>query len=102
MIGAMGIESFTDRLENFPREKLAVVVGDRADVQALAIQEGVRLLILTGGLPVKPEIIAAAQTRQVSVLTSPQCPPASVPCALMLPCPSTNMRAIPTTPSMSA
>lgn len=71
MIGAMGIESFTDRLENFPREKLAVVVGDRADVQALAIQEGVRLLILTGGLPVKPEIIAAAQTRQVSVLTSP-------------------------------
>ncbi|HXG46428.1 MAG TPA: CBS domain-containing protein, partial [Methylomirabilota bacterium] len=29
MIGAMNLESFTRRLENYPREKLLVIVGDR-------------------------------------------------------------------------
>src|SRR5260221_6635372 len=49
MIGAMKLESFQERLKKFPPEKLVVVVGDRWDIQQLAIQENVRVLIVTGG-----------------------------------------------------
>jgi manganese-dependent inorganic pyrophosphatase len=67
----MAIESFTKRLELYQREKLAVVVGDRTNVQRHAIQEGVRVVIVTGGLPVEPEIIRAAEHNQVGIISSP-------------------------------
>jgi manganese-dependent inorganic pyrophosphatase len=71
MIGAMGLESFAQRLELYPREKLAVVVGDRWDVQNLAIREGVRVMIVTGGLQMEGKTVEAAQRQGVSVITSP-------------------------------
>ena len=71
MIGAMGLESFAARLEKFPAEKLCVVVGDRWDIQNVAIREGVRVLIVTGGIGVEPKTIEAAQKNKVSVITSP-------------------------------
>jgi manganese-dependent inorganic pyrophosphatase len=71
MIGAMGLESFAARLEKFPPEQLCVVVGDRADIQNVAIREGVRVLVVTGGFSVEPKIIETAQEKNVSVITSP-------------------------------
>ena len=71
MIGAMGLESFTQRLEKFPAQKLCVVVGDRWDIQNVAIREGVRVLIVTGGIAVEAKTIEAAQKNKVSVITSP-------------------------------
>ena len=71
MIGAMELESFTRRLENFAPEKLCVIVGDRWDIQNVAIREGVRVLIVTGGLSVEPKTIEAAHKNKVSVITSP-------------------------------
>ena len=71
MIGAMGLESFAERLERYPREKLAVVVGDRWDIQNLAIREGVRVLIVTGGLEVEPKTLDAAKKKNVSLISSP-------------------------------
>jgi manganese-dependent inorganic pyrophosphatase len=71
MIGAMGLESFAERLEHYPREQLAVVVGDRWDIQNLAIREGVRVLIVTGGLAVEPKTLEAAKKRGVSLISSP-------------------------------
>lgn len=70
MIGAMSLDSFAERLETFPREKLAVVVGDRWDVQNLAIREGVRVVIVTGGLKVDTATIEAARQKKVSLITS--------------------------------
>ncbi|MHB1310316.1 MAG: putative manganese-dependent inorganic diphosphatase [Limisphaerales bacterium] len=70
MIGAMGLESFAHRLENSPRERLLVVVGDRWDVQNLAIREHVRLLIVTGGMDVEPKTLAAAERNRVNVIVS--------------------------------
>ena len=67
----MSLESFAERLDTFPREKLAVVVGDRWDIQNLAIREGVRVVIVTGGLKVEAKTIEAAQRKQVSLITSP-------------------------------
>jgi len=71
MIGAMGLESFAERLDKFPPEKCCVIVGDRADIQNVAIREGVRVLIVTGGIEVDPKIVEAARAKNVSVITSP-------------------------------
>ncbi len=71
MIGAMGLESFTTRLEKFAPEKLCVIVGDRWDIQNVAIREGVRLLIVTGGLSVEPKTIESALKNKVNVITTP-------------------------------
>lgn len=71
MIGAMGLDSFSERLERYPHEKLAVVVGDRWDIQNLAIRERVRVLIVTGGLGMEPKTLEAARRNQVSVIASP-------------------------------
>lgn len=70
MIGAMSLQSFKDRLGKFAPEKLLVVVGDRADVQQLAIEFGVRCLIITGGLQVDRQVIETARRKGVSVLLS--------------------------------
>ena len=71
MIGAMGLESFAGRLDKFPPDKCCVIVGDRWDIQNVAIREGVRVLVVTGGLPVEPKTIEAAQKNKVSLITSP-------------------------------
>jgi manganese-dependent inorganic pyrophosphatase len=71
MIGAMSLESFAERLKYYPREKLAVVVGDRGDIQNLAIREGVRVLIVTGGLGVEPKTLEKSKKKGVSLISSP-------------------------------
>jgi manganese-dependent inorganic pyrophosphatase len=71
MIGAMSLESFAQRLDTFEREKLVILVGDRWDIQNLAIREGVRALVVTGGLKVEAKTLEAAQKRNVSLITSP-------------------------------
>ena len=71
MIGAMGLESFAARLEKYPPEKSCVIVGDRWDIQNVAIREGVRVVIVTGGISVEPKTVEAAQKKNVSVITSP-------------------------------
>jgi manganese-dependent inorganic pyrophosphatase len=71
MIGAMNIDSFAQRLPRYPREKLVVVVGDRENIQMLAIRERVRVVVVTGGLPVAPAVVDAARRNEVSMLLSP-------------------------------
>jgi manganese-dependent inorganic pyrophosphatase len=71
MIGAMGLESFAKRLTEYPIKKLAVVVGDRWDIQNIAIREGVRVLIVTGGFALESKTLEAASRNQVAVILSP-------------------------------
>lgn len=71
MIGAMSLRAFSQRLNRYPREKLVVVVGDRQDIQELAISERVRVLVLTGGLPVETATIETAKAHGVSLILSP-------------------------------
>jgi manganese-dependent inorganic pyrophosphatase len=71
MISAMRIESFEQRLELIQLDKLAVVIGDRTNVQEVAVRKGVRVLIVTGESPVDPEIIEAAKKNRVSLISSP-------------------------------
>lgn len=71
MISAMRIESFTKRMDYFPLDKLAVVIGDRVNVQEVAVSKGVRVLIVTGEEPIDPKIIEAAKRNRVSLISSP-------------------------------
>jgi manganese-dependent inorganic pyrophosphatase len=72
-IGAMAVGTFwkISERENIPPEQSLIIVGDRRDIQERAIKLGVRALIITGGLPVDPEIVAQAKLRGVSVISSP-------------------------------
>ena len=71
MISAMRIESFTKRMDYLPLDKLVVVIGDRVNVQEVAVRKGVRVLIVTGEEPVDPKIIEAAKQNRVSLISSP-------------------------------
>ncbi|HTI69731.1 MAG TPA: putative manganese-dependent inorganic diphosphatase [Candidatus Limnocylindria bacterium] len=71
MVGAMKPSSFAARLANYTPEKLLVVVGDREDIQITAIQERVRVVIVTGGLSLSDDIHQLARKHEVSLLLSP-------------------------------
>lgn len=71
MIGAMATDSFRERLVTYAPEKLLVVVGDRREIQQLAIERRVRCLVVTGGLEVDEDLIALAGQNGVSLLLSP-------------------------------
>ncbi len=68
MIGAMSLPRFAERLPLYAPEKLIVVVGDRQDIQRLAIDQRVRVVVVTGGLPVDEAICAAARRNEVSLI----------------------------------
>jgi len=71
MIGAMSDRAFGSRLEKYPPDKLVVIVGDRWDIQQLAIREKVRCLIVTGGHAIEDRSLEAARENNVSVIESP-------------------------------
>jgi manganese-dependent inorganic pyrophosphatase len=71
MVGAMSAEGFTERMQQFPAERLIVVCGDRPTIQLPAIEHGVRALVLTGGFSLSPGLVELAKIRGVSVIISP-------------------------------
>ncbi len=71
MISAMSLGSFVQRLPIYQPEKLLVIVGDREDVQQVAIDEKIRVLIVTGGMPVAKTVLSDAILNGVSIIKSP-------------------------------
>jgi manganese-dependent inorganic pyrophosphatase len=72
-VGAMDIRSygkFTDDEKILPDQSI-IVVGDRYDIQSKSIYSGVRLLVITGGLEVDPEIVELAKEKGVNLIVSP-------------------------------
>ncbi|MFT3831611.1 MAG: putative manganese-dependent inorganic diphosphatase [Opitutaceae bacterium] len=72
-IGAMDIRSFGryTQSDNIPWEQTIIIVGDRWDIQQKSIQNGVRLLVISGGLPIDDEVVNLAREKGVSLLVSP-------------------------------
>ena len=71
MVGAMSVASFAERLPKYPREKVLVVVGDRRNIQELAIRQRVRAVVVTGDLTIDEDLVQLAQENEVSLLASP-------------------------------
>jgi manganese-dependent inorganic pyrophosphatase len=72
-IGAMDIRSFGKfaEQEGISARQSIIIAGDRWDIQQRSIQIGVRLLVVTGNLPVDEEVVQLARERGVSLIVSP-------------------------------
>jgi len=72
-IGAMDVRSFwkVSKDEGIPAEQSIIIVGDRWDIQQRSIQNKVRVIIITGNLPVDDEVVEQAKQAGVSILVSP-------------------------------
>lgn len=67
LVAAMDLETVRGRLE----PDIMVVMGDREDVQRVAIEQQVGAVVITGGLSVSDEIIALAREKNVTLISSP-------------------------------
>ena len=68
-VAAQGLFSFRQHIMTRSPEHLAIVVGDRDDIQFMSVMElGVRLLIITGTGHINETIIAAAKEKKTSIL----------------------------------
>jgi manganese-dependent inorganic pyrophosphatase len=70
-VGAMSEATFSSKIAGLEPKGLVVVTGDRRNIQLAAIERGVRLLIVTGGLLVDDEIVRRAADRGVALLSTP-------------------------------
>ena len=71
MVGAMSSDGFRARMQQFDKDRILVVCGDRPTIQLPAIEQGVRVLVITGGFDLSPGLAELAKARGVSVLLSP-------------------------------
>jgi len=71
VVAASSVETTRQRAIQFPASKLAFVTGDRPEIHALAIELGVRCLIITGGFKPWDSILAQAASKGVSIICSP-------------------------------
>ncbi|QSH40214.1 putative manganese-dependent inorganic diphosphatase [Lentisphaerota bacterium ZTH] len=67
-VAAMNLDSFFDHLPAGKPDKTAIIVGDRPDIHLMALNMGVRLLIITGDRPVDPTILKEARSRKVCII----------------------------------
>ena len=72
-VGAMDVRSFGryQRDDGSSSASSIIIVGDRWDIQERCLQMGVRLVVITGGLEVDPEVVARAKRLGVSLIVSP-------------------------------
>lgn len=71
MIGGMSRDSFAERLRKSRPENLLIAVGDRHELQRLAVAHRVFGLVVTGGLRIRDDVVAAAREQGVNLLLSP-------------------------------
>lgn len=72
-VGAMDVHSFgkVSQHDGIPADQAIIIVGDRRDIQSKSIDIGVRLLVVTGNLPVDDDIIEHAREAGISLIVSP-------------------------------
>ncbi len=72
-VGAMDVKSFgrAARSDGILSSQSIIIVGDRRDIQLKSIEMAVRLLVITGNLPVEDEIIERARAAGVALMVSP-------------------------------
>lgn len=70
-VGAMDSRTFHKKLQGRNPRQMILLTGDREDIQSEAVEIGVRVLVVTGGLPIAPDILQRALEQQVTVLSTP-------------------------------
>ena len=70
-VGAMASATFHRRMEGLDGKGMILVTGDRENIQRRAVEMGVRVLIVTGNMPVSEPVLAAAREKGICVLSTP-------------------------------
>jgi len=70
-IGAMVDESFAFHLDGYDRDSLMIMTGDRFSIHLAAIENGVRLLVVTGGFDVSENLLNMARQKGVTIISTP-------------------------------
>lgn len=72
-VGAMDLKSFgkAAQSDGILSEQSIIIVGDRRDIQLRSIEMKVRLLVITGNLPVEEEIVEKAAAAGLALIVSP-------------------------------
>lgn len=71
VVVAMQTETFRHRLDQLDPSRTVLIVGDRENIQRIAIETGVRALVICGGLGLADGARELAASRGVTVLGSP-------------------------------
>lgn len=71
MVGAMNAESFAPRIERLREKRVVLFVGDRPQIQWLAIKGRISAIIITGGLDVPSQTRDEAHKAGVTLISSP-------------------------------
>lgn len=69
-VGAMASGTFQEKVRGLDPRSMILVTGNREDIQAEAVGLGVRVLVVTGGLPVSAAVLERARQRRVTVLST--------------------------------
>jgi len=68
MVAGSSLETSRNRLCRFPHKTVVFLVGDRPEVQRMAIENNARCLVVTGGFDVDDEIGGLARQHSVPVI----------------------------------
>lgn len=71
VVAALSTEKFKDYINAEPAHNKIVLVGDREEAQRIAVEAGVRAVIITNGILPNKEIRELAEQKKVSLLASP-------------------------------
>jgi manganese-dependent inorganic pyrophosphatase len=73
VVGATRQDSFGPRLAKYNAEgrHVVVFVGDRPHIQQIAIEHRAAAIVVTGNVPIEPQIEIAARAAGVTLITSP-------------------------------
>ncbi|CAN5673279.1 putative manganese-dependent inorganic diphosphatase [soil metagenome] len=71
VVAAMHTDSFRRRLDLMDHDKTVLIVGDRWNIQEMAIKADIHALIVTGNMAVEDSILALANERGTVVISSP-------------------------------
>jgi manganese-dependent inorganic pyrophosphatase len=70
-VGAMSEATLRQRMSQRDPQRMALVVGDRDEIQQLAVELRLRLLIVTGNCEVKKELVELARANGTTILQTP-------------------------------
>lgn len=72
VVAASSVETSRDRARQFPPRQVVLVTGDRPEIHALAMEMGVRCLVVTGGFMPWDSLLQQAKDKGISVIAASQ------------------------------
>jgi manganese-dependent inorganic pyrophosphatase len=70
VVAAMQTDTFQSRMKALDLPRTVLIVGDRQNIQRMAIEAGVRAVMITGGCAAQEAIKRLAQQKSVTILTA--------------------------------